>query len=79
MCIQIDAMSVYAAIAASYIKAPADEGLFSHVQVTRELLDVGFLFCALCVDTRDMASDGLTERHFDRRVLHSIMNGDHKL
>ena len=58
---QIDAMSVYAAVTATYIKHPAEKGLLSHVQFTRELLDTGVLKDLLWIDTRDMSSDGSTK------------------
>ena len=77
MTIQIDAMSVFAAITATYIKHPAEKGLLSHVQFVRELLDTGVLTALIWVDTRDMASDGLTKGSVDRCLLHMIMSGQH--
>ncbi len=53
---QIDAMSVYAAVTATYIKHPAEKELLSHVQSIRELLGA-----LLWIDTRDMSSDGSTK------------------
>ena len=43
MVLYVDAMSVFAAITATYIKHPAEKGLLSHVQFVRELLDSGVL------------------------------------
>ena len=39
MVLYIDAMSVYAAVSASFIKIPADNGMLSYIQYLRELLD----------------------------------------
>ena len=38
MVLEIDAMSVYAAVTATYIKHPSEKSLLSHVQFMRELL-----------------------------------------
>ena len=35
----LDALSVFAAVTAAYIKPPAEKGLLAHVQYLRELLD----------------------------------------
>ncbi len=78
MTLQIDAMSVYAAVTATYIKHPAEKGLLSHVQFIRELLDTGVLKALLWIDTRDMSSDGLTKGSVDRLLLHQLMNGYQK-
>ena len=75
MCLQIDALSVYAAITATYIKHPAEKGLLSHVQFIRELLDTKVLISLLWIDTRDMLSDGLTKGSIDREDLHRAMQG----
>jgi hypothetical protein len=77
MTLQIDAMSVFAAITATYIKHPAEKGLLSHVQFIRELLDTGVLRALIWIDTRDMASDGLTKGSVERTALHELMNGIH--
>ena len=39
----IDAMSVYAAVTATFIKIPAEKPLLPHIQYTRELLDTKVL------------------------------------
>ena len=75
MVIQIDALSVYAAITATYIKAPAEKGLLSHVQFVRELLDSHVLSELHWIDTRDMVADGLNKGAVDRSALHTLMNG----
>ena len=41
--VAIDAMSVYAAVTASNIRAPAEKSLLSHVQFVRELLDLSLI------------------------------------
>jgi len=75
MTLQIDALSVFAAITATYIKHPAEKGLLSHVQFVRELLDTRVVQALIWIDTRDMMADGLTKGSVDRDVLHSVMNG----
>jgi hypothetical protein len=75
MVIQIDALSVFAAITATYIKAPAEKGLLSHVQFVRELLDSHVLTVLSWIDTRDMIADGLTKGSVDRQALHTLMDG----
>ena len=78
MTLQVDAKSVYAAVTATYIKAPAEKNLLSHIQFVRELLDSGVLKTIQWIDTRDMAADGLTKGTIDRNALHDIMNGFRK-
>ena len=75
MVIQIDALSVFATITATYIKAPAEKGLLSHVQFVRELLDSHVLSVLSWLDTRDMIADGLTKGSIDRLALHTLMDG----
>ena len=75
MCLSIDAQSVYAAITALFIKAPAEKGLLSHIQYIRELLDIGVIDALMWIDTRDMHSDGLTKGAVDRELLHTLMDG----
>ena len=79
MTLQLDALSVYAVITALYIKTPAEKSLLSHIQYIRELLDLGILRQVAWIDTRDMASDGLTKGNVERSLLHMIMDGYHKL
>ena len=75
----IDAMSVFAAVTATFVKEPAEKALWSHVKYLRELLDMRILSCLLWIDTRDMASDGLTKGAIDRTQLHAVMSGLVKL
>ena len=75
MTLHIDAMSVFAAATATFIKHPAEKGLLSHVQFIRELLDHRVLEALVWNDTRDMAADGLTKGKVDRVALHQIMDG----
>merc|ERR1711954_493455 len=71
----IDALSVHAAITAQHVKAPAEGNLLGHVQFVRELLDIGVLTYLCWLDTRDMASDGLTKGAIDRTGLQALMDG----
>ena len=75
MVLYVDAMSVFAAITATYIKHPAEKGLLSHVQFVRELLDSGVLQALMWIDTRDMLADGMTKGSIDRDMLHLCMEG----
>ena len=75
MSLEIDAMSVYAAITATYIKHPSEKGLLCHVQFVRECLDSGVLKALSWIDTRDMHADGLTKGAVDRIALHQVMDG----
>ena len=75
MVLMIDALSVYAAITATYIKHPAEKSLLSHIQFIREMLDSGVLDALLWIDTRDMLADGLTKGTIDRADLHQAMQG----
>ena len=75
MFLAIDAMSVFAAVTATYIKAPAEKSLLSHVQFIREMLDSGVLKALEWWDTRDMTADGLTKGAVDRICLMNLMQG----
>ena len=75
MVLQIDAMSVFAAITATYVKAPAEKSLLSHVQFVRELLDTKVLTALHWIDTRDMLADGLTKGSVERDALADAMGG----
>ena len=75
MILYLDAMSVYAAVTATFVKTPAEQGTLVHVQFLRELLDRNVLHAIAWVDTRDMLSDGLTKGSIDRKALHDVMNG----
>ena len=71
----VDAMSVYAAVTATFIKTPAEKSLLLHIQYIRELLDTKVLEALVWLDTRDMVADGFTKGSVDRDVLHACMNG----
>ena len=72
----LDALSVFAAVTAAYIKPPAEKGLLAHVQYLRELLDLHVLHALMWMDTRDMTADGLTKGSVDRLALHLLMSGE---
>ena len=75
MILYIDAMSVYAAITATFVKTPAEQGVLIHLQHIRELLDENVLEALAWSDTRDMYADGTTKGSIDRAPLHSVMDG----
>ena len=75
MALYIDAMSVFSATTATFVKTPADNGVLCHIQYLRELLDEGILFAFVWADTRDMLADGLTKGSIDREQLHALMDG----
>jgi len=75
MVLYIDAMSVFAAVTAVFIKTPAEKSLLCHVQFLRELLDHGVLAAIVWLDTRDMWSDGLTKGAVQRDALLRLMEG----
>ena len=43
----LDALSVFTAVTAAYIKPPAEKGLLAHVQYLRELLDLHVFVAAM--------------------------------
>ena len=71
----VEAMSVYAAATATFIKIPAEKSLLSHIQYIKELLGTKDLEALVWLDTRDMVADGLTKGSVDRDALHAYMNG----
>ena len=71
----VDAMGVYAAVTATFIKAPAEKSVLSHIQCIRELLDAKVLEAPVWLDTRGMVADGLTKGSVVRDALHACMNG----
>ena len=71
--VAIDAMSVFAAITADRIKAPAEKSLLSHVQFVRELLDKGIIRALIWLDTRDITADGMTKGAVDRAAIEKIV------
>ena len=79
LALYVDAMSVYAAVTATFIKIPAEKSLLSHIQYLRELLDTKVLEALAWIDTRDMVADGLTKGAVERDALHECMNGSWKV
>ena len=75
MALYVDAKSVYSAVSATMIRAPADKSLLCHVQYLRELLNNRVLSSLVWMDTRDMTADGLTKGAVDRGLLHKLMDG----
>ena len=71
----VDAMSVYAAVTATFIKTPAEKSLLSHFQYIRDLLDTKVLEALVWLYTRDFVADGLTKGSVDRDALHACMHG----
>ena len=75
----LDAMSVYAAVTALHVKAPAEKALLTHVQYLRELLDRSILKYIVWFDTRDMTADGLTKGACERAAIHKVMAGTYQV
>ena len=71
----LDALSVVAAVTATFVKIPADNGVLVHCLYLRELLDHYVLDALIWLDTRDMTSDGLTKGAVERTALHDLMSG----
>ena len=75
MALRVDAMSVFAAVTATFAKTPAEKSLLCHVQFLRELLDRKALRTIVWTDARDMLADGLTKGVVDRTALHTVTDG----
>ena len=75
MVLYIDALSVHAAVCATFIKTPAEQGILCHLLWLRELLDCNVLHAFVWVDTRDMIADGMTKGAIDREDIHKVMDG----
>ena len=75
LALYVDAMSVFAAVTATFLKIPAEKSLLSHVQYIRELLDTHVLEALLWIATRDMIADGLTKGSVDREAIDSVLRG----
>ena len=71
----VDAMSLFAAIAASTVKVPSEKNLAGHLFWLRELLDYKVITQIQWADTRDMSSDGHTKGSIDRQMLLDCMLG----
>ena len=75
MILFIDAMSVFAAVTASFIKNQAEEGQLCHLHFLLEQLDHAILEAIAWSDTRDMLADGLTKGSVERDAIHNVMLG----
>ena len=73
-----DAMSVYAAASATFIKTPADQSLLWHVQYLGEMLDNGVVSAIVWLGARDITSDARTKGAVSRDALIAIMDGNLK-
>ena len=71
----VDAMSLFAAIAATTVKVPSEKNLSGHLFWLRELLDRKIVTQIQWADTRDMSSDGHTKGSIDRQMLLDVMLG----
>ena len=71
----VDAMSLFAAIAATTVKIPSEKNLAGHLFWLRELIDRKVLSQIQWADTRDMSSDGHTKGSIDRQMLLDVMLG----
>jgi hypothetical protein len=71
----LDALSVYTAVTATFVKTPADNGVLVHCLYVRELLDHDVLKAIVWLDTRDMVADGLTKGAVERQAIHELMDG----
>ena len=67
---------MFAAVAATFTKLPAEKSLLCHVQFVRELLERRVLGDIVWIDTRDMSADGLTKGAVSRELLHQVMDGN---
>ena len=79
MVLYLDALSVYAAVTATFVKTPADNGVLCHLQYLRELLDHNVLHALAWTDTRDMLADGMTKGAVERDAIHDVMDGNVKV
>ena len=85
MVLYLDALSVYAALTATFQKIPADQSVLIHCLYLRQLLQDKVLGALGWCDTRDMHADGLTKGTVERDAIHDVMDGlvtkthEHKL
>ena len=76
----LDALSVFAAVTATFIKQPADSSVFLHLLYIRELLDNQVLKALIWNDTRDMLADGLNKGAVSRKaLLKALLQGEWKV
>ena len=67
-----DALSVHAAVSATFVIIPADNSVLCHVQYLRELLDLHVMSALYWSDARDTLADGLTNGSIDRMQFHQV-------
>jgi hypothetical protein len=75
LALYVDAKSVFAAVAATFTKLPAEKSLLCHIQFVRELLERRVLGDIVWIDTRDMSADGPTKGAVSRELLDQILDG----
>jgi hypothetical protein len=68
-------MSMFAAVAASFVNIPADNGMLTHGQYFRELLESSVPTARGWTDTRDTVADGTTRRAVYRHQMHTCLSG----
>ena len=71
----IDAMSIFSALAAERVKAPAEKSMLLHLLWLRELLEKGILNALHWLDTRAMSADGHTKGSIERDTLRELASG----
>ncbi|CAE8594372.1 unnamed protein product [Polarella glacialis] len=71
----VDAMSLFAAVAAHTVKVPSEKNLAGHLFWLRELLDRQVINTLQWCDTRDMTADCHTKGSIDRAAILSLMKG----
>ena len=74
----IDAMSLFAAVAASTVKVPSERSLACHLFWLRELIDRQVINRLVWADTRDMTADCHTKGSVDRQAILALMLGNFK-
>ena len=68
---------MFVAVTASFINIPVEkkDGMLSHVQYLRELLDSRVVTAICWTDTRDMVADGATKGSIYRIQIQICMTG----
>jgi len=74
--LSVDAMSLFAAIAAHTVKIPSEKNLAIHLFWLRELLDRKVIDALEWCDTRDMSADCHTKGSIERDVILALMLGE---
>ena len=74
--LSVDAMSLFAAIAAHTVKIPSEKNLAIHLFWLRELLDRKVIEALEWCDTRDISADCHTKGSIDRDVILALMQGE---